>query len=77
MPGKPVPAAAKFLATLQRVRRDGPPRWRNADGTRLYEWDTLHGELEVYNSRGRHLGAVNPHTGVLVKDSVKGRHIDV
>ena len=24
----------------------GERRWRNADGTRLYTWDSLHGEIE-------------------------------
>lgn len=73
----PVPKSAPFLATLERVPRTGNPRWRNTAGDRVYEWDGLHGELEVYNRRGRHLGAVDPRTGVLIKLSVKGRKIDV
>lgn len=34
----------------------GQKVWRNADGSRLYTWDALHGEIEVFNGRGRHLG---------------------
>ncbi len=31
-----------------------------------YTWDSLHGELEVFNKNGRHLGAACPQTGVVV-----------
>jgi putative cytotoxic protein len=52
-------------------------RWRSDDGRRLYTWDSLHGEIEVFNRRGRHLGALDPFTGKLVKEAVPGRRIDV
>jgi hypothetical protein len=55
----------------------GSRRWRNEDGSRLYTWDALHGEIEVYNSRGKHLGALDPLTGELVKVAVRGRKINV
>ena len=56
---------------------EGVQRWRNADATRLYEWDGRHGEIEVYNNRGEHLGAADAVTGILVKPPKKGRTIDV
>jgi Cytotoxic len=56
---------------------NGKRRWRSSDGQRLYTWDALHGEIEVFNRRGRHLGAIEPRHGRLVKDPVKGRKIDV
>lgn len=40
-----------------------------------YTWDSMHGELEVFNKSGRHLGAACPQTGVLIKPPVKGRRI--
>jgi hypothetical protein len=55
----------------------GDQRWRSADGKRLYTWDDLHGEVEVFTRRGRHLGAAHAVTGVLIKDAVKGRRISV
>lgn len=55
----------------------GALRWRNGDGSRLYTWDGLHGEIEIFDRRGRHLGAGDPVTGVLIKPPVKGRKIDV
>ncbi|MGA2451256.1 MAG: colicin E3/pyocin S6 family cytotoxin [Polyangiaceae bacterium] len=65
-----------FVQTLEHVRHDGGRRWRSADGKRFYEWDELHGEFEVYNKRGRHLGVVD-QDGVATKDAVPGRSIDV
>lgn len=55
----------------------GDRRWRNSKGTRLYTWDPLHGEIEVFNRRGHHLGAADAVTGVLIKPAVRGRRIDV
>ena len=40
-------------------------------------WDSLHGEVEVYNRRGRHVGTKDATTGVWIKNAVRGRRIDV
>jgi hypothetical protein len=66
-----------FLDGCERVRRRGDQRWRSADGERYYTWDARHEEVEVFDKRGRHRGAVDPFTGALVKPAVKGRRIDV
>ena len=55
----------------------GEKRWRSPDGKRLYTWDAPHGEIEVFNARGRHLGVLHPLTGELIKEAVRGRKIDV
>jgi len=55
----------------------GERRWRSDGGRRLYTWDSLHGEVEVFNARGKHLGALDPVTGALVKPAIAGRTIDV
>jgi Cytotoxic len=55
----------------------GARRWRSDGGKRLYTWDSLHGEVEVFNARGKHLGALDPVTGAWVKPAVAGRTIDV
>lgn len=49
-------------------------RWRYKK--RLYEWDGQHGEIEIYNLRGKHLGVANC-AGDYIKDPEKGRSIDV
>jgi hypothetical protein len=55
----------------------GKRRWRSAEGTRLYTWDSLHGEIEVYNRRGEHVGVVDSRSGDLIKPARKGRTINV
>lgn len=56
---------------------NGEKRWRSPDGKRLLTWDGLHGEIEVYNLRGEHLGVLDAVTGMLIKLARKGRSIDV
>jgi hypothetical protein len=51
--------------------------WRNKDGTRNYTWDSLHGEIEVFNKRGLHLGALEAISGIMTKTAVRGREIDL
>ena len=55
----------------------GERRWRSKNRKRLYTWDGLHGEVEAFNARGRHLGSFDPITGALIKTAVQGRKIDV
>ncbi|WP_321326720.1 colicin E3/pyocin S6 family cytotoxin [uncultured Parasphingorhabdus sp.] len=57
--------------------KNGEKRWRSFTGDRIYTWDSLHGEIEVFNKRGRHLGAIDAVNGFTIKDAVKGRKIDV
>ncbi len=68
---------SRFLETMEGVPRRGEQRWRRPDGDRYYTWDRLHHEIEVFNRRGKHLGAANPDTGVMIKDAKPGRRIDV
>ena len=72
----PPPPRQGFVDTLERVPRAGEKRWRSKDGERIYTWDALHGEFEVFNKRGRHLGTVDEN-GVYSKSPVAGRVIDV
>lgn len=55
----------------------GSKIWKNQDGDRYFTWDSLHGEIEVFNTRGRHLGAADPVSGVMIKPAVKGRTINL
>jgi len=47
------------------------------DGNKIYEWDRLHNDIEMYNSRGEHLGTIDPRTGLKIKDAVAGRKINL
>lgn len=55
----------------------GARRWRSHAGKRLYTWDGLHGEVEVFNGRGKHLGVQDAITGDWIGEAVNGRKIDV
>ncbi len=46
-------------------------------GDRYFQWDELHGEIEFYDKRGRHLGVLDAQSGKLIKDAVRGRRINV
>ena len=39
----------------------------DSKGDKIYDWDHTHNDIEVYNSRGDHLGSMDPVTGVLYK----------
>ena len=66
-----------FLDGMERLVRSDGQRWRSLDRKRLYEWDSSHGEIEVFDRRGYHLGALHAVTGELIKGPRKGRRIDV
>lgn len=66
-----------FLDKLERLRRSGPPRWRDREQGLLFEYDPLHGHVEGYNLRGRHIGVFDAITGERVAAAKKGRRIDV
>ena len=44
---------------------------------RYYEWDHTHGDIEVYDRSGNHLGSIDPSSGVQTKPAVPGRRINV
>ena len=51
-------------------------RWIDEKGRRIFEWDSQHGELEVYlASDGSHLGAFNHITGEQLEGPKKKRNI--
>lgn len=51
--------------------------WTNKERTRFFTWDSLHGEIEVFDKQGKHLGVLDALTGKLIKDAVRGRKLDV
>ena len=54
---------------------DGRKVYRGED--RYYSWDELHGEIEVFNKTGYHLGSIDAVSGERRKDAVKGRRINL
>jgi hypothetical protein len=57
--------------------KNGTQLWRSKDKKRHFTWDGLHGEIEVFNKNGNHLGSIEPIHGELRKEAVAGRYIDV
>ncbi len=63
---------------------DGCELFRVIDGRKvyrrgrfLYSWDELHGEVEVFNQRGYHMGALDAVTGKQIKPPRKERRLRV
>lgn len=75
MPYVPIPTPC-FLDNCERFKViDGRKTYRL--NNKYYQWDELHGEIEVYDKRGRHLGALDAKSGTLIKDAERGRTINV
>lgn len=62
---------------------DGMEKYRVIRGRQVYKgndkyysWDELHGEIEVFNKRGKHIMVLSAK-GEVIKEAVKGRKIDV
>jgi hypothetical protein len=69
------PSESPIWQDLQQFR--GSIRTNGLAGAsrRLFEWDYTHGDIEVYNGRGVHLGSMDPVTGEMSKGPVPGRTI--
>ena len=71
---KKLPSQSKIWKEYKSVGKG-----RRTSGTgkkqQYYEWDYTHGDIEMYNSKGKHMGSVHPETGLIYKPAVKGRKI--
>ncbi|MFI6778758.1 colicin E3/pyocin S6 family cytotoxin [Nocardia sp. NPDC050412] len=56
-----------------RTRTNG----KNGKAREYYEWDYTHNDIEAYDSKGNHLGSIDPITGKIYKPAVPGRTIQV
>ena len=76
MAGIPIPKPCFLDDCIPKGAMNGQKRWRSKDFSRIYTWDSLHGEIEVFNKRGYQLGVLNAK-GDFIKEPVKGRKINV
>ena len=75
MGGLPIPIPS-MLDGLRVVSIDaGRKVYKDATESVYYTWDSLHGEVEIFNKRGMHLGVAEPVTGAIIKPAVRGRKI--
>lgn len=75
MGGLPVPIPS-MLDGLRVASIDaGRKVYKDATDQVYYTWDSLHGEVEIFNKSGRHLGVADAVTGAIIKPAVRGRKI--
>ena len=76
MGGIPKPSPC-FLDQMKKHKViSGKQVWISSDANRLFTWDSLHGEIEVFDRQGYHLGNLDAVHGKLLKKAVKGRRIE-
>lgn len=76
-PPKTLPAFPNAVQTKPKTRVRGGGllrRWK--DDEFIYEWDTLHGKVEKYNKKGKHLGEFDPNTGEQTKEADQSRRVE-
>jgi RHS repeat-associated protein len=83
--------AARKIAAATKIAKSESPIWKalknfrdgiktnglNGAKRQYYGWDNLHGEVEVYDSCGKHIGVIDPWEGKPIKSAVPGRTIDI
>ena len=74
--GMPPDCILHDKSKFTKVHKNGRGRWKDKDGF-LYEWDALHGEIEVYNPKGKHIDVLDKNGKQKNKNVEKGRKIDV
>jgi hypothetical protein len=70
----PTRSESKVWKQLENFK-NGLKRSGQGSKTQYYDWDNLHNDIEVYDSKGRHLGSMDPTTGRMYKPAVGGRTI--
>ncbi|AFY68366.1 Colicin E3 catalytic [Thalassoporum mexicanum PCC 7367] len=75
MGGKPIPKPSILDECKVVGIEAGRKVYKDKAENRYYMWDSLHGEVEVFNKRGTHIGVACPITGKRIKPAVKGRKI--
>ena len=55
--------------------KNGIKKSGTGSNTTYYTWDNLHNEIEMFNKQGKHIGVMDPVSGEVIKEAVKGRTI--
>jgi RHS repeat-associated protein len=67
----------KFWKGLRAYRQTLRTNGLSGRAKRYYQWDHTHGDVEVYDRYGRHLGTADPETGLMIKGPIGGRTIEL
>jgi hypothetical protein len=76
-PPRTLPAFPNAVQTKPKTRAKSGgllKRWKDAEF--IYEWDTLHGRVEKYDKKGKHLGEFDCETGKQTKEANPIRRIE-
>lgn len=70
MGGKPRPDPSIVSGMKVAFVEGGSKYYFDAIELRYYSWDSLHGEFDVFDRRGFHLGSVCPDTGTALQGEI-------
>lgn len=73
--GKSVKQYSDIWKGFKNYRGSIKTNGKSGSSKRYYEWDYTHQDIEVYNSKGKHLGSMDPFDGTMYKGPVNGRTI--
>lgn len=76
-----------YQSSINNINKQESPIWKGAENWRgkykyngkngkereIYDWDYTHGDIEVYDYKGKHKGSIDPVTGKKTKDPVEQR----
>lgn len=68
---------SKIWKNLKPFRKDIKTNGLRGNKKQYYQWDFEKNEIEVYNHKGNHMGAMDPKTGRIYKEGIKVRKIDI
>lgn len=75
--GKPVCRDSQFFNKLvSHGSRNGKALYKDDNGY-FYLWDSLHGQWQMFNDRGFHIGVLDKYGKKRIKNAVKGRTINI
>ncbi|MDO6708620.1 colicin E3/pyocin S6 family cytotoxin [Photobacterium sp. 1_MG-2023] len=75
-PALPAFPDAKRVKSKTSVQGGGSKRRRWKDKRQIYEWDSQHGKVEVYDKNGKHIGEFDHITGEQTKPKDPSRRIE-
>ncbi|MCB9985166.1 MAG: hypothetical protein H6864_05700 [Micavibrio sp.] len=74
-PGSVTKASSPIWKGFKNHRGDIKTNGLKGNEKKYYQWDYTHGDIEVYNAKGKHLGSIDPNTGEMYKPAVAGREL--
>ncbi|WP_327112799.1 colicin E3/pyocin S6 family cytotoxin [Streptomyces sp. NBC_01341] len=72
---KSTPSNSPYWKKLTPHKGKTKSNGKSGSKKRYFEWDYTHGDIEVYDKNGKHLGSADPNGGHIYKPPVKGRKI--